>query len=127
MLMSQSKYMIQRLRLGIIIATASLGVFFVLNMWEYGISYLVGFLTGCLNLVFLTISISLVTSTRYKKPVLVQRLFLIVRYLLIVNILIRIVNPNAIEIVLFCIGFLSVNFSVIISSYKFNLNTREEG
>jgi hypothetical protein len=119
--------MIRRLRVGIIIATASLGVFFVLNVWDGGACYLVGFLSGCLNLVFLTLSISIVTSIRYKKPVLVQRLFLIVRYLLIVNILIRTVNPNAIGIVLFCIGFLSVNFSVIISSYKFKLNTREEG
>jgi O-antigen/teichoic acid export membrane protein len=125
--MSQLKYMIQRLRVGIIIATVSLVGFFALNFWEGGVCYLVGFLSGCLNFVFLTLSISIVTSIRYKKPVLVQRLFLIVRYLLIVNILIRTVNPNAIGIVLFCIGFLSVNFSVIISSYKFKLNTREEG
>lgn len=125
--MSQLKYMIQRLSVGIIIATASLGLFFALNIWEEGVCYLVGFLSGCLNLVFLTLSISIVTNLRYKKPVLVQRLFLIVRYLIIVNILIRTINPNAIEIILFCIGFLSVNFSVIISSYKFKLNTRKEG
>jgi hypothetical protein len=125
--MSQIKYIIQRLRIGVIIATASLGVFFALNIWDDGICYLVGFLTGCLNFVILTLSISILTSRRYKKPVLVQRLFFIARYLLIVNILIRIVNPNVIEILLFCFGFLSVNFSVIISSYKFNLNTREEG
>lgn len=125
--MSQIKYMIQKLRIGIIIATVSLGVFFTLNIWEGGVCYLIGFLSGCLNLVFLTLSISLITSKEYKKPVLVQRLFLIVRYLLIVNILIRTVNPNAIEVVLFCIGFLSVSFSIIISSYKFKLNTRKEG
>jgi hypothetical protein len=125
--MSQIKYIIQRLRIGVIIATASLGVFFALNIWDDGICYLVGFLTGCFNFVILTLSISILTSRRYKKPVLVQRLFFIARYLLIVNILIRIVNPNVIEILLFCFGFLSVNFSVIISSYKFNLNTREEG
>jgi hypothetical protein len=119
--------MIQRLWVGIITAALSLGVLFTLNIWEGGICYIVGFLSGCLNFTLLTLSISLITSTRYKKPILLQRLFFIVRYLLIVNILIRTVKPSIIEIVLFCMGFLSVNFSVIISFYKSKLNTREEG
>lgn len=121
------KFMIQRLRVGIVVATMGLGIFFALNILEGGICYIVGFLSGCLNFIFLTLSISLITSTRYKKPILMQRLFFIIRYLLCVNIFIRTATSNVIEIVLFCIGFLSVNFSVIISFYKFKLNTREEG
>lgn len=123
----QLKLMVQRIKIGIIIAVVGFGILFALNIWDVGVCYLVGFLTGCLNLFFLTLSISLITNTKYKRPVLLYRLFFIVRYLLIINILLGTVNPNSIEIILFCIGLLSVNFSVIISSYKFKLNIREGG
>lgn len=119
--------MVQRLRVGIIIAAVGLMVLFILGIWKYGVCYLFGFLSGALNFVLLTLSIWFVTNIKYKKPVLVQRLFFIARYLLIVNILVRTTNPNAFEIILFCIGLLSVNFSVIVSSYKFKLNTGKEG
>lgn len=127
MFMNQMKYMIQRLRLGIIIAVLNSGLFFALDIWGYGICYMFGFLSGCLNFILLVLSVSIVTNTMYKKPVLVQRLFLIARYLLLINVLARTVDTNIIEVILFFTGFLSINFSVIITSYKFRLNTKEEG
>lgn len=119
--------MLQRLKLGIIITVLSFGVTIPLNIWKVQVCYLIGFLTGCLNFFFLNLSIYLVINMKYKKPVLLQRMFFIVRYLLILNILLGTVNPNAAEIILFCIGLLSVNFSIIISSYRFKLSVKEEG
>lgn len=121
---SRLSYVFKRLRLGIIISSAAVIMFFLLAMWENGICYFAGFLSGCINFVLLDLSLSFLTKAKYKNPVLVQRLFFIVRYLIVVNILIRIVNPNAAYIILFCVGFLNVNFSVIVSSYKFKLNSR---
>lgn len=123
----QFDFMLQRLKVGIIIAVLSFGVSIPLNIWKVQAYYLIGFLTGCLNFFFLNLSIYLVINMKYKKPVLLQRMFFIARYLLILNILLGTVNLNAAEIILFCIGLLSVNFSVIISSYRFKLSVREGG
>lgn len=119
--------MIQKLRIGIIITAVCFTVLFISGVWEYGVCYLIGFLTGALNFILLTVSVWFVTNTKYKKPVLIHRLFFIARYLLIVNILIRTVKPNAIVIILFFAGLLCVNFSVIVSSYRFRVNTGKEG
>lgn len=117
-------YMVKKLKAGLVISSMAAIMFFSLTMWEGGASYLIGFLSGCFNFLLLTLSIGIITSARYKKPVLVQRLLFIARYLIVINILIRAVSPSAANIILFCVGFLCVNFSIIISSYKFKLNTR---
>lgn len=119
------RFAVQRLGVGVVITAIALGTFLVLNLWDLGVCYLAGFLTGCLNLFLLTLFVLLITNTKYKRPVLLHRLFFIARYLLILNILMVSVKPMASEIIFFCVGLLCVNFSVIISSYKFRLNTRE--
>lgn len=123
----QLKLTIRRLRVGFVITAAVFGIFFLLDLWNLGVCYFMGFLTGCINLFLLTLSVSLITNRECKRPVLLNRLFFITRYLLILNILLGTVNPIVSEIIFFCIGLLNVNFSVIISSYRFRLNTKEEG
>lgn len=126
-MVSQLVYMIRRLRMGIILTVLSLLLFIVLDIWQFGVSYLLGFLSGVLNHVLLTLSIFVVTNIKCKKPVLIQRLFFIVRYLLIVNILLCTVEPNVYGIIGFFIGLLSINFSVIASFCKYNTGREKEG
>lgn len=123
----QFKHMIHRLRVGLAITAAAFGIFLLLNLWNLGICYFMGFLTGCINLFLLILSVWLITNRECKRPVLLARLFFITRYLLILNILLGTVNPIVTEIIFFCIGLLNVNFSIIISSYRFGLNKKEEG
>lgn len=124
---SKLKYIVIKLRIGITISAVGFTVFAVLDIWKNGVCYLLGFLSGCLNFILLTLSVWFVTNTKHKKPVLLYRLFFIVRYLLILDILLSTINPNANQVVMFCIGLLSVNFSVILSSYKFKFNPSKEG
>lgn len=121
------KFLFQKLRAGILTAAIVFLMLVMFNMGNEGICYLSGFLTGCLNLLFLSRFLWRITDMRYKRPVLLQRLFFTARYLLILNIAAGILSPDPIEIILFFAGLLSVNLSVIISSCCLGISTGEEG
>lgn len=127
LLRGQLRAMAQRLRAGFILAGAGLGILAALNMWNAGVCYLVGFLTGALNLLLLSLFIGHITNAKYRRPVLLHGLFFTARYLLILNMLLYTANPEPVEIILFCSGLLSVNFSVIASFYRFRVKAGEEG
>lgn len=120
-------FIIQRLRAGLLASAIVFLMLAIFNMLDQGICYLCGFLTGCLNLLLLSRFLWRVTDIKYKRPVLLQRLFFASRYLLILNIATSIASSNPIEIILFFAGLLSVHFSIIISSCNFGISTGEEG
>jgi hypothetical protein len=120
-------YMIQRLHLGFLIMALGCVILALLNEFGIGMTYIFGFLAGCINFILLYLSTGFITNKRFKNLVLLQRLFFIFRYLLIVNILIRVAEPRVIGIMLFGLGFMTSNFSVIMTSYRFKVHNGQEG
>jgi hypothetical protein len=121
------KFVLEKLRIMVIFGTFLAVVLFVAFGKNIFVDYTIGFVTGCVNFVVLSIGTEMIVSGKPKKLRIIHFLFFTFRYLLIALILIELVRSQDANLFAVAGGLLTNNLALILYTFGKHFFQGKEG
>lgn len=108
---------IERLKSALLIFTVTLVLFYLFSGIDAVLEIIFGFAVGCLNFILFCIGAGFIINVRFRMGGLFQPLLFIFRYVIVFLMIAAFISVKGADILNVFAGLITVNFSVIISSF----------
>lgn len=121
------KFVLERLRNAVIAALVIGAIIYIAFGKKMSLNYQLGFVIGCINFTMLSFGSDKMLSSKPKAAHVTSFLFFTLRYILIAFVIIYFYMSIKANIFAMIVGLITINFSLVISTFLASFKSRKEG